>query len=90
MAAGFDVVTVRIPHEPTVIVLVIHGADSGRAVVDPTRGHRCGIEVSDERTSARPKRDVDRLDGLADADPEVRLATLAEAGGLLLPLISSV
>src|SRR5690242_5654617 len=90
MADGFDVVTVGVEYEGAVVVRMIVGTDSGRAVVATACGDRRLVERIDRSAGAGLERDVvARAARVPAADPQLRPTGRAEAGafvaaGLLL------
>src|SRR6478736_1687498 len=81
MADGFDIVAVRIEHERPVVMRVIVRPQSGLAVVAASGRQRGSVERVDIGPGLRRERDVETAadDTLTVADPEIRLAVLAEA-----------
>ena len=82
MADGLDVVTVRVEHEGAVVVRVVVRPQPRRAIVLAAGRERRVIERIDRRSIVRGDRHVQRtIDPALGADPEIRLAADAEAGG---------
>jgi hypothetical protein len=79
-----DVVAVRIVHVGRVEILVVVGAQAGRAVVLPARRHRRVVERVYSSAIGSGERDVRRAALRARAEPEVgHPLTCAEAGATL-------
>jgi hypothetical protein len=86
---GLDVVAVGIEHERTVIVRVIARAQAGRAIVLAACGERRAMEGVDGRPIVGVDRNMQNaLEPSLAADPEIRLAVLAEAGGRAVAFLS--
>src|SRR5688572_33420718 len=79
VANRFDVVSVRIEDEGTVVGRVILGAQAWRTIVPALGG--CGFLVKgiDHRAIVAGEGDVQRRAGRALLDPEVRFARAPEA-----------
>ena len=81
MAHGLDVVAVRIEDEGAVIVLVVVGPRTRRAVVAAARPDRGAVERIDLGVGLRREGDMSSALGLrASADPEERLSVDPETG----------
>jgi topoisomerase IA-like protein len=81
MTHGLDVVAVRIEDEGAVIVLVVVGPRTRRAIVAAARLHRGAVERIDLGARLRSEGDMRSALGLrASADPEERLSIGAETG----------
>src|SRR3954451_13281073 len=85
VANRLDVVAVRVEHEGAVIGRVIMRPNAGRPVVAPARRDRRLVELVHRGAVLCQDRDMHRLVQRAlAADPEIRLAVGAEAGGRIV------
>lgn len=81
MENGFDVVTIEVRHERSVVAFVVMRAWSRRAVIFSTGAKRGLIKFVDLVTTARTKRHVDmRLLRRAARQPKIRLWCFTETG----------
>src|SRR5215472_581751 len=87
MADGLDVVSFGIEDEGAVIARMIVLAHAGPAVVSPSSGDRRLVEGVDHRAIAGRERDMDGPIRLPSSDPEVRLASRAEARPLVVDAV---
>src|ERR1700722_3815789 len=77
----FDIVTVRVEHKGSVVMLVIMRPVAGSAVVAPSRGKGRLIKRVDERSASHTESNVHvGLVRGSRADPEIGFRGLAESG----------
>src|SRR5215470_9492823 len=66
MAYGLDAMTVRIEREGAVVVGVVVRSQSGRTVVAPAFGQRCGVKAVDRRPIGRAEAKMRAAYGRSD------------------------
>jgi hypothetical protein len=82
MTHRFDVVTVGIEHEGTIVGRMIVRPQPGRAVVFSARRNRRAIKGIDRRAILGRNRNMDAaIEAAFAADPEIRLVIDPETGG---------